>query len=123
MVVDLLTILPVVLTIAGDPEAIGIDRKTVGFVSVLRVMKVLRLLRLQRVMAYFDDEIYTQMFKMVLTVTFIIFFASGVMESIENSVEIIAPSGEVVEALTGSKTDVATGILRVIRHRLVCRGD
>lgn len=44
------------------------------------------------------------------------------MESIENSVEIIAPSGEVVEALTGSKTDVATGILRVIRQRLVRRG-
>ena len=41
------------------------------------------------------------------------------MEAAENSVEIIAPNGDVVEALRGSKRDVADGILRVIHHRLL----
>ncbi len=41
------------------------------------------------------------------------------MESVENSVEIIAPNGDVVEAFTGSKLDVAIGILRVIAERLL----
>lgn len=41
------------------------------------------------------------------------------MDSAENSVEIIAPSGEVAVALQGSKRDVADGILRVIQERLV----
>lgn len=41
------------------------------------------------------------------------------MEAAENSVEIIAPSGDVVEALQGSKRDVATGILRLIQERLL----
>jgi phosphopantothenoylcysteine decarboxylase/phosphopantothenate--cysteine ligase len=41
------------------------------------------------------------------------------MESAENSVELIAPSGEVVEAFQGSKRDVADGIFRVIHARLL----
>jgi phosphopantothenoylcysteine decarboxylase / phosphopantothenate---cysteine ligase len=41
------------------------------------------------------------------------------MDAAENSVEIIAPSGDVVETLEGSKPDVATGILRVIQQRLI----
>jgi hypothetical protein len=43
------------------------------------------------------------------------------MDSVENSVEIIAPSGNAVESLQGSKPDVASGILRVIHQRLVCK--
>ncbi|HUG70410.1 MAG TPA: phosphopantothenoylcysteine decarboxylase [Pirellulaceae bacterium] len=41
------------------------------------------------------------------------------MDAAENSVEIIAPSGEVVEALQGSKRHVAEGILRLIQERLL----
>jgi phosphopantothenoylcysteine decarboxylase/phosphopantothenate--cysteine ligase len=41
------------------------------------------------------------------------------MEAAENSVEIIAPSGDVVCALRGSKREVADGILRLIQERLV----
>jgi phosphopantothenoylcysteine decarboxylase/phosphopantothenate--cysteine ligase len=41
------------------------------------------------------------------------------MEAVENSVEIIVPSGDVVEALRGSKREVATGILRFIQERLL----
>ena len=41
------------------------------------------------------------------------------MEAADNSVEIIAPNGDVVDALQGSKRDVAEGILRVIQKRLL----
>ncbi|MEX0820198.1 MAG: phosphopantothenoylcysteine decarboxylase [Pirellulaceae bacterium] len=41
------------------------------------------------------------------------------MEAIENSVEIIAPNGDVVAALQGTKRDVATAILQVIQERLL----
>ncbi len=41
------------------------------------------------------------------------------MEAVENSVEIIAPNGEVVDSLRGSKRDVADGIFRVIHQRLL----
>ena len=41
------------------------------------------------------------------------------MDAAENSVEMIAPSGDVVEAFQGGKSDVAKGILRVIQDRLV----
>ncbi|MCA9142032.1 MAG: phosphopantothenoylcysteine decarboxylase [Planctomycetaceae bacterium] len=43
------------------------------------------------------------------------------MDAAENAVEIIAPSGNVVEAFQGSKSEVATGILRLIQERLVDR--
>ncbi|MBC8350694.1 MAG: phosphopantothenoylcysteine decarboxylase [Planctomycetes bacterium] len=41
------------------------------------------------------------------------------MDAAESSVEIIAPNGDVVEALQGSKGEVARGILGVIQERLV----
>lgn len=41
------------------------------------------------------------------------------MEAFENSVEIIAPSGDVIESLQGSKRDVAAGIMRVIQEQFV----
>ncbi|HRX82819.1 MAG: phosphopantothenoylcysteine decarboxylase [Planctomycetaceae bacterium] len=43
------------------------------------------------------------------------------MDAAENAVEIIAPNGNVVEAFQGSKSVVATGILRLIQERLVDR--
>lgn len=43
------------------------------------------------------------------------------MNAVDNSVEIIAHSGEVIEALAGSKEDVARGILRVVQSRLIAR--
>lgn len=44
------------------------------------------------------------------------------MHAADNSVEIIAPGGEVLEQLSGSKETVADGILRVIQRRLIERG-
>ena len=41
------------------------------------------------------------------------------MDAAESSVEIIAPNGDVLEALQGSKGEVARGILGVIQERLV----
>jgi phosphopantothenoylcysteine decarboxylase/phosphopantothenate--cysteine ligase len=41
------------------------------------------------------------------------------MNAVENSVEVIDPSGDVVEAFEGGKQDVARGILRIIQRRLV----
>lgn len=42
------------------------------------------------------------------------------MRSTENEVEIITPEGEIVGQFAGPKSEVATGILRVINERLVC---
>ena len=43
------------------------------------------------------------------------------MESADNSVEVIDPAGEVVQALTGSKLDVARGIVQIVQQRLIKR--
>jgi len=44
------------------------------------------------------------------------------MNSFQNSVEVLDPSGSVVEAITGSKIDVARGILQIIQDRLIAVG-
>jgi phosphopantothenoylcysteine decarboxylase / phosphopantothenate---cysteine ligase len=41
------------------------------------------------------------------------------MEAIENSVEIIAPNGEVVDSVQGAKRDVADRIFKLIHERLL----
>ncbi|MCA9174415.1 MAG: phosphopantothenoylcysteine decarboxylase [Planctomycetales bacterium] len=41
------------------------------------------------------------------------------MNAEDNSVELIAPSGEILESLAGVKEEVAVGILRVIQRRLI----
>ncbi|HTN74677.1 MAG TPA: phosphopantothenoylcysteine decarboxylase [Pirellulaceae bacterium] len=41
------------------------------------------------------------------------------MDALDNSVEIIAPHGEVLAQLTGSKSEVARGILAIIQQRLI----
>lgn len=51
---------------------------------------------------------------------FIVLNGPEAMDAAENSVEIIAPSGDVVETLQGSKRDVADGILQLIQERLIC---
>lgn len=43
------------------------------------------------------------------------------ISSLDNSVEIIAPNGEVLAALTGTKESVAHGILQLIDQRLVAK--
>lgn len=44
------------------------------------------------------------------------------MHALTNDVEIINPQGEVIAALSGSKEDVARGILRIIQQTLIERG-
>ena len=41
------------------------------------------------------------------------------MDALDNQVEVLDQSGQVIAALDGSKIDVARGILRVIRERLI----
>ena len=41
------------------------------------------------------------------------------MDALDNQVEVLDESGQVIAALDGSKIDVARGILRVIRERLI----
>ncbi len=41
------------------------------------------------------------------------------MDALDNQVEVLDESGQVIAALDGSKIDVARGILRVIRDRLI----
>ena len=43
------------------------------------------------------------------------------MHSLDNSVEIIDPSGHVLDSLAGPKEDVARGIFAVIEERLIRR--
>jgi phosphopantothenoylcysteine decarboxylase/phosphopantothenate--cysteine ligase len=43
------------------------------------------------------------------------------ISSLDNTVEVIAPDGAVLAALSGSKEYVAHGILALIHQRLVCR--
>jgi phosphopantothenoylcysteine decarboxylase/phosphopantothenate--cysteine ligase len=43
------------------------------------------------------------------------------MDSLENQVEVLDKSGQVIAALDGAKEDVARGIMRVILERLVPR--
>ncbi|MCA9121506.1 MAG: phosphopantothenoylcysteine decarboxylase [Planctomycetaceae bacterium] len=50
---------------------------------------------------------------------FMVLNGPDAMDAAENSVEIIAPSGDVVEALQGSKAEVAVGILRLIQSHLI----
>ena len=50
---------------------------------------------------------------------FIVLNGPEAMDAAENSGEIIAPSGDVVQALHGSKRVVADGILRLIQERLL----
>jgi phosphopantothenoylcysteine decarboxylase/phosphopantothenate--cysteine ligase len=45
------------------------------------------------------------------------------MRALDTEVEIIDPSGAVVERLAGSKDDVARGIVRVIQQRLILRAS
>jgi phosphopantothenoylcysteine decarboxylase/phosphopantothenate--cysteine ligase len=43
------------------------------------------------------------------------------MNALDNTVEVISPSGEVLAALSGSKAEVARGVLRLVDDRLVRR--
>ena len=129
MVIDMLTILPVLFSGPG----LGFDRSTVGFMGVFRMMKVLRLLRLQRVMAYFDDVLMSQIFKLVLTIVFIIFFASGVFNYIENTrnaIEKRTSPDDLAEGLLASELlfhecawfiVVTVTTVRVFSHPRACR--
>jgi phosphopantothenoylcysteine decarboxylase/phosphopantothenate--cysteine ligase len=45
------------------------------------------------------------------------------MDSKTNRVEVLSPSGEVVERLGGAKQTVATGVLRAIQYNLIDRDD
>ncbi len=46
---------------------------------------------------------------------------ASAIESADNSVEIIAPTGEVIDSIEGSKKNVAEAILNIIGERLVLR--
>jgi phosphopantothenoylcysteine decarboxylase/phosphopantothenate--cysteine ligase len=46
---------------------------------------------------------------------------ASAIESADNSVEIIAPSGDVIDSIEGSKKNVAEAILNIIGERLVLR--
>jgi phosphopantothenoylcysteine decarboxylase/phosphopantothenate--cysteine ligase len=41
------------------------------------------------------------------------------MDATDNSVEVIDPEGQVLRALSGSKLDVARGLLELIQARLI----
>ena len=43
------------------------------------------------------------------------------MDALDNSVEVLSPQGEVLGQLSGSKTAVAQGILKIVQSRLVDR--
>ena len=46
---------------------------------------------------------------------------ASAINSSENEVEIIAPSGNVIESVSGSKQEVAQRILSVIQNRLIIK--
>lgn len=85
-VVDILTIVPVFLDLAGD-AFVRLDflrfLRFLRVIRIFRVFKILRVLRMWRVMRMSDSSIKRQIMRMIWIVLCLIFCAAGVLQIIE----------------------------------------
>lgn len=73
---------------------------TMLLVCLFRVMRIFRLVRISRLLAFVESEILRQVYAMTLSVVYLIFFASGLIHVVENTVYLWPDNGAKYQSMS-----------------------